>query len=147
TAAAPQPAPAAPLASAAAPARAPAPAPWPAVTPAVAPTPASAAAPPPAAASSSAAAPAPAAAPARSPAPQAVDERIMDLVVEKTGYPRDMLDLDLDLEADLGIDTVKQAEMFASIREMYNIPRDANVKLRDFSTLARVIGFVYDRRP
>src|SRR5438309_807912 len=58
-----------------------------------------------------------------------------------------MRDLERDLEADLGIDTVKQAEMFASIREIYNIPRDANVKLRDFSTLARVIGFVYDRRP
>src|SRR5947209_14427544 len=86
-------------------------------------------------------------APAPAAAPHGVDERIMDLVVEKTAYPRDMLDLDLDLEADLGIDTVKQAEMFASIREMYNIPRDANVKLRDFSTLARVIGFVYDRRP
>src|SRR5204863_246593 len=85
--------------------------------------------------------------PAPVAAPHRVEERIMDLVVEKTGYPRDMLDLDLDLEADLGIDTVKQAEMFASIREMYNIPRDANVKLRDFSTLARVIGFVYDRRP
>ena len=37
-----------------------------------------------------------------------------------------MLDLDLDLEADLGVDTVKQAEMFAAIREIYNIPRDAN---------------------
>src|ERR1019366_8827540 len=50
-------------------------------------------------------------------------------------------------EADLGIDTVKQAEMFASIRETYNIPRDPNVKLRDFPTLAHVIQFVYDRRP
>src|SRR5947199_125689 len=48
-----------------------------------------------------------------------VDERIMGLVVEKTGYPRDMLDLDLDLEADLGVDTVKQAEKIgrASCRE------------------------------
>ena len=36
---------------------------------------------------------------------------------EQTGYPPDMLDLDLDLEADLGIDTVKQAEVFATIRE------------------------------
>ena len=44
--------------------------------------------------------------------------------MEKTGYPKDMLDLDLDLEADLGVDTVKQAEMFAAIRETYNIPRD-----------------------
>src|ERR1019366_1175367 len=53
----------------------------------------------------------------------------------------DMLDLDLDLEADLGIDTVKQAEMFAAIRAAYNIPRDENLKLRDFPTLAHVIQF------
>ena len=42
---------------------------------------------------------------------------MLALVAEKTGYPADMLDLDLDLEADLGIDTVKQAELFATIRE------------------------------
>jgi len=76
-----------------------------------------------------------------------VKERILALMVEKTGYPRDMLDLDLDLEADLGIDTVKQAEMFAAIREMYNIPRDENRKLRDYPTLAHVVRFVYEKRP
>ncbi len=74
-------------------------------------------------------------------------ERILALVVEKTGYPQDMLDLDLDLEADLGVDTVKQAEMFAAIREIYNIPRDENRKLRDYPTLAHVIRFVYEQRP
>ena len=68
-------------------------------------------------------------------------------MVEKTGYPKDMLDLDLDLEADLGVDTVKQAEMFAAIREIYNIPRDENRKLRDYPTLAHVIRFVYENRP
>ena len=76
-----------------------------------------------------------------------VNARILALVVEKTGYPQDMLDLDLDLEADLGVDTVKQAEMFAAIREIYNIPRDENRKLRDYPTLAHVIRFVYDKRP
>ena len=45
-------------------------------------------------------------------------------------------------EADLGVDTVKQAEMFAAIRATYNIPRDENVKLRDYPTLAHVIRFV-----
>ena len=78
---------------------------------------------------------------------EAVKERILALVVEKTGYPKDMLDLDLDLEADLGVDTVKQAELFAAIREIYNIPRDENRKLRDYPTLAHVIRFVYDKRP
>jgi acyl transferase domain-containing protein/acyl carrier protein/NAD(P)-dependent dehydrogenase (short-subunit alcohol dehydrogenase family) len=78
---------------------------------------------------------------------EAVKERILALVVEKTGYPKDMLDLDLDLEADLGVDTVKQAEMFAAIREIYGIPRDENRKLRDYPTLAHVIRFVYEKRP
>ncbi|MGA8311433.1 MAG: SDR family NAD(P)-dependent oxidoreductase, partial [Terriglobales bacterium] len=90
---------------------------------------------------------APAAVPEKSSAGEAVKERILALAVEKTGYPRDMLDLDLDLEADLGVDTVKQAEMFAAIREIYNIPRDENRKLRDYPTLAHVIRFVYEKRP
>jgi acyl transferase domain-containing protein/acyl carrier protein/NAD(P)-dependent dehydrogenase (short-subunit alcohol dehydrogenase family) len=76
-----------------------------------------------------------------------VKERILGLVAEKTGYPVDMLDLDLDLEADLGVDTVKQAEVLATIRETYKIPRDENRKLRDYPTLAHVIRFVYEKRP
>jgi acyl transferase domain-containing protein/acyl carrier protein len=76
-----------------------------------------------------------------------VKQRVMEVISLQTGYPVDMLDPELDLEADLGIDTVKQAEMFAAIREAYNIPRDENIKLRDFPTLAHTIQFVYDRRP
>jgi acyl transferase domain-containing protein/NAD(P)-dependent dehydrogenase (short-subunit alcohol dehydrogenase family) len=85
--------------------------------------------------------------PALAASTDAVKQQILSLVSEKTGYPPDMLDLDLDLEADLGVDTVKQAEVFAAIRELYNIPRDENRKLRDFPTLAHVIRFVYDKRP
>ncbi len=92
-------------------------------------------------------APAPAVVPAKDSFGDSVKERVLTLVVEKTGYPQDMLDLELDLEADLGVDTVKQAEMFAAIREIYNIPRDENRKLRDYPTLAHVIQFVYDKRP
>ena len=59
---------------------------------------------------------------------------MLEIVAEETGYPTDLLDLDLDLEADLGIDTVKQAEVFATIREAYEIPRDDSLKLRDYPT-------------
>jgi hypothetical protein len=45
------------------------------------------------------------------------------------------------------VDTVKQAEMFAAIREIHSIPRDENRKLRDYPTLAHVIRFVYEKRP
>ena len=61
--------------------------------------------------------------------------RSWQIVAEKTGYPPDMLEMDLDLEADLGVDTVKQAEMFAAVREAYGIERQENLKLRDFPTL------------
>ncbi|NBC15680.1 MAG: SDR family NAD(P)-dependent oxidoreductase, partial [Bacteroidetes bacterium] len=92
-------------------------------------------------------APAPAEAPAPSTAGDPIREKVLSLVAEQTGYPPDMLDVDLDLEADLGIDTVKQAEMFAAVREAYDIERDEDMQLRDFPTLAHVIGFVHDKRP
>ncbi len=68
-------------------------------------------------------------------------------MAEKTGYPQDMLDLDLDLEADLGIDTVKQAETFQAIRESFAIPFQEGISLRDYPTLEKVIGFVHTNRP
>ncbi len=69
---------------------------------------------------------------------------VLSVVSEKTGYPIEVLDLDLDLEADLGIDTVKQAELFAAIRGQYNIARREDLRLSDYNTLAKVIAFVQD---
>ncbi|MBA4383704.1 MAG: beta-ketoacyl synthase, partial [Anaerolinea sp.] len=77
----------------------------------------------------------------------AIKAHVLEVVSEKTGYPVDMLDLELDLEADLGIDTVKQAELFASIRTHYGIPRREDLKLSDYNTLEKVIGFVKDNLP
>jgi NAD(P)-dependent dehydrogenase (short-subunit alcohol dehydrogenase family)/acyl carrier protein len=94
-----------------------------------------------------AAEPAPSEAAAPSGAEGEVTDRILALVAEQTGYPPDLLDLDLDLEADLGIDTVKQAEVFATIREAYAIPFDEGLKLRDYPTLNHVVGFVRERAP
>jgi len=76
-----------------------------------------------------------------------VAAKVLEIVSAQTGYPPDMLDLDLDLEADLGVDTVKQAETFAAIRDEYGIERDDNLALRDYPTLEHVIGFVKERRP
>ena len=81
------------------------------------------------------------------PAADPVADRVLEIVSAQTGYPPDMLDLDLDLEADLGVDTVKQAETFAAIQEEYSIERDDTLALRDYPTLNHVIGFVKDKRP
>ncbi len=97
---------------------------------------------------------APAAAPVAQPAPAAapkaalpaldeasVTKDILAIVSEKTGYPEDMLDLDLDMEADLGIDTVKQAELFAIMREKYQIARQEGVQLKDYPTIRSIIKY------
>jgi malonyl CoA-acyl carrier protein transacylase len=93
-------------------------------------------------------APAPVAAPVvQAPSADGVQETILKLIAEKTGYPADMLDPDLDLEADLGIDTVKQAELFAEVRNAYGIERDDTIQLADFPTLKHIVQFVYLKRP
>ena len=70
-----------------------------------------------------------------------VTEEIVNLIAEKTGYPKDMLELDLDMEADLGIDTVKQAELFAAMREMYNLPQAEGIQLKDYPTIRHCINY------
>jgi acyl transferase domain-containing protein/acyl carrier protein len=101
-------------------------------------------------AAAAAAAPAAEAAPT-APSPEAagdgVEATVLSVVADMTGYPPDLLDLDLDLEADLGVDTVKQAEVFAAVREEFGIERVEDLQLRDFPTLRHVIGFVHDRAP
>ncbi len=89
------------------------------------------------------------AAPAAAPASAGVVDEVLDavtvVVAEMTGYPADLLEPDLDLEADLGVDTVKQAEVFAAVRNQYDLERDDNLQLRDFPTLRHVADWVRDR--
>ncbi len=132
----------------------------PAVAPAVVPTPAPTRAAPAEPAPVAATGPAPAAvavpaAPAAVAVPvepvaagagaDEVTEAVVSIVAELTGYPAELLDLDLDLEADLGVDTVKQAEVFAAVRGRFGVERDDSLSLRDFPTLAHVIGWVRDK--
>ncbi|MEM6795806.1 MAG: SDR family NAD(P)-dependent oxidoreductase, partial [Acidobacteriota bacterium] len=60
-----------------------------------------------------------AAEPAAEPAPAALDlEALMlEVVAEKTGYPPEMLELSMDLEADLGIDSIKRVEILAAFQD------------------------------
>jgi acyl transferase domain-containing protein/NAD(P)H-dependent flavin oxidoreductase YrpB (nitropropane dioxygenase family)/NAD(P)-dependent dehydrogenase (short-subunit alcohol dehydrogenase family) len=44
-------------------------------------------------------------------------ELLLDVISERTGYPRDMLQGSLDLEADLSIDSIKRAEIVGELAE------------------------------
>jgi acyl transferase domain-containing protein len=50
--------------------------------------------------------------------------RLREQLVDKTGYPAEMLEPDLDLEADLGIDSVQRAEIWAVLLDTHGLPVD-----------------------
>jgi acyl transferase domain-containing protein/NAD(P)H-dependent flavin oxidoreductase YrpB (nitropropane dioxygenase family)/NAD(P)-dependent dehydrogenase (short-subunit alcohol dehydrogenase family)/acyl carrier protein len=43
--------------------------------------------------------------------------KLLDLVSDRTGYPKEALSVDLDLEADLGIDSIKRVEVLGALAE------------------------------
>jgi len=47
---------------------------------------------------------------------QQLQATILAIVSEKTGYPKEMLGLDLDLEADLSIDSIKRMEIISDLK-------------------------------
>jgi len=50
-------------------------------------------------------------------APPSVESMLVALVSDRTGYPEDMLALDADIEADLGIDSIKRVEILGALRK------------------------------
>jgi hypothetical protein len=45
--------------------------------------------------------------------------QVLDIVSERTGYPQDMLDADANIEADLGIDSIKRMEILTAFQQMH----------------------------
>ena len=87
--------------------------------------------------------------PTPAPAPQAASgqspvELVQSIVSEKTGYPVDMLDADMDLEGELGVDSIKQVEILSTLRErMPHLPEidpEQLVELRTINAIATMIG-------
>ena len=70
-----------------------------------------------------------------------VKDGILRIVASKSGYDPKDLDLDFELEADLGIDTVKQAEILGELREQFGVAPDAEVTLAETPTIAGLAGW------
>ena len=57
----------------------------------------------------------------------------MEVVSEKTGYPAEMLELDMALDADLGIDSIKRVEILSALQE--RLPEAPAAKPEHLGTL------------
>ncbi len=62
-----------------------------------------------------------------------VQKALIEVVAEKTGYPAEMLDLDMALDADLGIDSIKRVEILSALQE--RLPGAPVIKPEHLGTL------------
>ena len=67
----------------------------------------------------------------------------MSIISEKTGYPSEMLELSMDMEADLGIDSIKRVEIMWALQEQYqNLPQIGANDIAELRTVGQIIEHV-----
>jgi acyl transferase domain-containing protein/NAD(P)H-dependent flavin oxidoreductase YrpB (nitropropane dioxygenase family)/acyl carrier protein len=73
---------------------------------------------------------------------------ILEVVAEKTGYPPEMLGMDMDLEADLSIDSIKRLEILGALSNKIDMPEseaddaDAASGLEQLAAIKTLRGMV-----
>ena len=70
---------------------------------------------------------------------QKIASFLIDFVVEHTGYPAEIIELDWDMEADLGIDSIKKAQLFGELRDFFDLESHKSLSLDKFATLNDII--------
>ncbi len=69
-----------------------------------------------------------------------VSRILLGVVADKTGYPVDMLDVSMNLDADLGIDSIKRVEILAALQEaLPDAPVVAPEQLGELRTLGQIV--------
>jgi len=68
---------------------------------------------------------------------------MLDVVADKTGYPAEMLDLEMKLEGDLGIDSIKRVEILAAVQEQApGMPDVDPSQMSTLETLGQIVQYM-----
>ncbi len=77
-----------------------------------------------------------------------VQDTLLEIVSEKTGYPAEMLEPGMRLDADLGIDSIKRVEILSAVQErLPDAPLITPEHLGTLQTLADIVAFLQDDHP
>jgi len=72
-----------------------------------------------------------------------LDKNLLAITSDKTGYPVEMLEMDMDMEADLGIDSIKRVEILGALQEMYpDLPKPNLEELAEKRTIGQVVEYL-----
>ncbi|TVR19703.1 MAG: acyltransferase domain-containing protein, partial [Anaerolineaceae bacterium] len=78
----------------------------------------------------------------------ALSEALLNIVSDKTGYPAEMLELEMDIEADLGIDSIKRVEILGAMRDEFpQLPDLPAEDLAELRTLQEIVDYMGDQMP
>ncbi len=70
-------------------------------------------------------------------------QAMLSIVSEKTGYPADMLEIEMDMEADLGIDSIKRVEILGAMQEQFpDLPPVNPDDLAELRTLGEIVEYM-----
>jgi len=72
-----------------------------------------------------------------------IAQLLLEIVALKTGYPTEMLELDMQLDADLGIDSIKRVEIFSALEDRLPGSHAASAEeLGALGTLREIVAFL-----
>jgi acyl transferase domain-containing protein len=73
---------------------------------------------------------------------------LLEIVSEKTGYPTEMLELNMDMEADLGIDSIKRVEILGAMQTRFpELPKVDTAVLSELRTLGQIVDHMVASAP
>ncbi|MGB3977201.1 MAG: SDR family NAD(P)-dependent oxidoreductase [bacterium] len=74
---------------------------------------------------------------------QVTEKAVLSVVSEKTGYPIDLLEPDMELDADLGIDSIKRVEIMSAVQEANpGLPTIGPEQMAGIRTLKDIINLI-----
>jgi acyl transferase domain-containing protein/acyl carrier protein len=77
-----------------------------------------------------------------------IEAKVRKLYSDALEYPEEVFEHDAELEADLGIDSVKQTELMGRLGDLFELgPRPEGMRMGDYRTFGKVIEFVSGSLP
>ncbi|MFB2813535.1 beta-ketoacyl synthase N-terminal-like domain-containing protein, partial [Shewanella xiamenensis] len=79
---------------------------------------------------------------------QQIEHAMLSVVADKTGYPVEMLELSMDMEADLGIDSIKRVEILGTVQDQLpSLPELSPEDLAECRTLGEIVALFSQATP
>ena len=74
---------------------------------------------------------------------QVLTTALLEVVSDKTGYPPEVLEIEMDMEVDLGIDSIKRVEILGAMQELFpDLPPVNPEELAELRTLAQIVTYL-----